>query len=250
RAFLVRPGRRVRSFLVVAPLGVHVVRPLVATGLETLRGRAPRADRFACFAGTAFAATVRVIDRVHGHATNRRTHTAPTHCTGLADLAQAVFFVTDFTDGGTALDVDATDFARTQTHLSVSAFASQQHRRRASRTRHLGALAGDHFDAVDRGTHRDVADRQRVAGADRGFDARDQRGAHFQAPRSDDVAPLAVGVAQRSDVRRTVGVVLEAFHLGRDAVFVATEINDAVVLLVTTATVTDRDVAVVVTART
>ena len=67
----------------------HIVRPLVATGFETLRGRAPRADRFAGFAGTAFAATVRVIHRVHGHATNRRTHTAPTHCTGLADLAQA-----------------------------------------------------------------------------------------------------------------------------------------------------------------
>src|SRR5690606_9259134 len=218
RAFLVRPGRRVRSFLVVAPLGVHVVRPLVATGLETLRGRAPRADRFACFAGTAFAATVRVIDRVHGHATNRRTHTAPTHCTGLADLAQAVFFVTDFTDGGTALDVNATDFARTQTHLSVHTFASQQHRRCTGRTRHLGALARDHFDAVDRGTHGDVTDRQRVARTDRGFDTRHQRGTDFQTARRNDVATLAIGVAQQSNVRRTVRIVFETFDLSGNAV--------------------------------
>src|SRR3546814_19792455 len=94
-----------------------------------------------------------------------------------------------------------------------------------------------------------VADRQRVAGADRGFDARDQRGAYCQAARRDDVATFAVGVAQQSDVRRTVGVVLKAFYLGRDAVLVATEIDDTVVLLVTAATMTDRDVAVVVPAR-
>src|SRR5690606_32512620 len=175
------------------------------------------------------------------------------HVTGVQTCAlpisQAVFFVTDFTDGGTALDMHATDFARTQTHLSVGAFTGQQHRRRASRTRHLGALAGDHFDAVDRGTHRDVADRQGVAGADRGFDARHQRGAHFQAARRDDVATFAVGVAQQSDVRRTVGVVLKALHLGRNAVVVATEVDNAVVLLVATATMTHGDMAVVVTAR-
>src|SRR3546814_6805736 len=73
-----------------------------------------------------------------------------------------------------------------------------------------------------------VADRQRVAGADRGFDARDQRGADCQAARRDDVATFAVGVAQQRDVRRTVGVVLNAFYLGRDAVLVATEIDDTV----------------------
>src|SRR5690606_32167970 len=96
RAFLDLSCHSVRLLLALAPLDDLVVRPLVATGLEPLRGRAPRADRFACLAGTAFAATVRVVHRVHGHATNRRTHTAPTHRTGLADLAQAVFFVTDF----------------------------------------------------------------------------------------------------------------------------------------------------------
>lgn len=209
----------------------------------------PRADRLACFTGTAFAATVRVIDRVHGHATNRRADTAPTHCTGLADLAQAVFFVTDFTDGGAALDVHAAHFTRAQTNLGVRAFAGQQDGGSAGRTDHLSTFAGDHFHAVDGGTHRDVADRQRVAGADRGFDARDQRGAHFQATGSDDVTTFAVGVAQQSDVRRTVRVIFQTLDLCRDAILVATEVDDTVVLLVTTATMTDGDVAVVVTAR-
>src|SRR5690606_15501786 len=105
---------------------------------------------------------VRVIDRVHGHATHGRTHAAPTGGAGLADLTQAVFFVADFADGGAALDVHATHFAGAQTHLGVRAFAGQQDRRRAGRASELGALAGDHLDAVDRRADRDVADRQGV----------------------------------------------------------------------------------------
>ncbi|MCY1519177.1 hypothetical protein D9M68_539220 [compost metagenome] len=193
---------------------------------------------------------MRVIHRVHGNATDRRADTAPTHCTGLAELAQAVFFVTDFTDGGAAFDVHTADFTRAQTHLSVDAFASQQDGGSAGRADHLGTLARDHFDAVNRRTHRDVADRQRVAGTDRGFDARHQRGAHFQTARSDDVTTFAVGVAQQSDVRRTVGVIFQTLDLRRDTVLVATEVDDTVVLLVATATMTDRDVTVVVTAGT
>jgi hypothetical protein len=37
----------------------------------------------------------------------------------------------------------------------------------AGRTRDLRALAGQHLDAMDGRAHRDVADRQRVAGLDR-----------------------------------------------------------------------------------
>lgn len=45
-----------------------------------------------------------------------------------------------------------------------------------------------------------------------------------------------------------VRVVLDAFDLGRDAVLVAHEVDNAVVVLGTTATMADRDVTVVVTA--
>ncbi|MNZ74645.1 hypothetical protein D3C78_930980 [compost metagenome] len=193
---------------------------------------------------------MRVIHRVHGNATDRRADTTPTHCTGLADLAQAVFFVTDFTNGGAAFDVHTADFTRAQTHLSVDAFASQQDGGSAGRTDHLGTLAGQHFDAVNRRTHRDVADRQRVTSADRSIGARQQGSTHFQTTRSDDVTTFAVGVAQQCNVRRTVGVIFQTLDLCRDTVLVATEVDDTVVLLVTTATVADRDVTVVVTART
>src|SRR5262249_41752697 len=72
---------------------------------------------------------------------------------------------------------------------------------------------------------------------------------HLEATRRDDVATLAVGVAQQRDVGGAVRVVLDAFDLRRDAVLVAHEVDHAVVVLVTTALVANRDVAVVVAAR-
>jgi predicted SpoU family rRNA methylase len=59
---------------------------------------------------------------------------------------------------------------------------------------------------------------------------------------------LAVGVAQQRDVRGTVRVVFDTLDLGRNAILVATEVDNTVVLLVTTADVTGGDVTVVVTA--
>ena len=74
---------------------------------------------------TAFTTAVRVINRVHDHTTHRRADTAPTGCAGLTDRTQAVLFITDFADGGTAFDVHTTDFTGTQAQLSIDAFAGQ-----------------------------------------------------------------------------------------------------------------------------
>src|SRR5690606_19369755 len=97
-------------------------------------------------------------------------------------------------------------------------------------------LARKHFDAVNGGAHRNVADGQRVAVADRCSFAREQSRADFQATRSDDVATLAVGIAHECNMRGTVGVVFKALDLGGDSVLVATEVEQAVMLLVTAAT--------------
>ena len=100
---------------------------------------------------------------------------------------------------------------------------------------------------MDRGTHRDVADRQAVAGLDRGFSTVQQLGANLHALRRNDVAAFAVGVAQQRDVSGAVRVVFDPFDAAHDTVLVAPEVHHAVVMLVTTALVTGRDVTVVVT---
>jgi hypothetical protein len=87
--------------------------------------------------------------------------------TSLADLAQAVLFVADFTNRCPAFDVNATDLAGAQTHLRIGAFTSQQLDRRTRRTCNLSALSRHHFDAMNRGTDRNIADRQRVTRLDR-----------------------------------------------------------------------------------
>src|SRR5690606_2718487 len=117
--------------------------------------------------------------------------------------AQAMLAVAHFTDGGAAFDVHPADLAGTQAELGVRTFAGEQLHRSAGRTRDLGTLAGNHLDAVDRRAHRNVADRQGVARLDRRFRAAHQLLADLDAARRDDVAALAVGVAQQRDVRGT-----------------------------------------------
>src|SRR5690606_11576458 len=67
--------------------------------------------------------------------------------------------------------------------------------------------------------------------------------------RSDDVATLAVGILQQSDVCSTVRIVFDTLDSGRNPVLVvATEVDQTIVLLVTTANVASGDTTVVVTA--
>src|SRR4029453_17239547 len=62
----------------------------------------------------------------------------------------------------------------------------------------------------------------------------------LEALRGDDVALLAVEVVQQRDARVAVGVVLDRRDLGRHAVLVATEVDQAVLLLVTATAVARR----------
>jgi hypothetical protein len=92
--------------------------------------------------GTPFAATVRVIDRIHYHATNSRSHAAPAHRTSLADGAEAMLLVPDLTNRRPALHMDAPDFAGTQTQLRINAFARKQLSGRTGGARQLAPLPG------------------------------------------------------------------------------------------------------------
>ena len=222
------------SLTLVTALDDHARRALVAAGAITLSRRAPRAHRIATCSRLAFTTAVRVIDRVHCNATHRRADTAPAVRASLTDLTEAMLFVANFTNRRAAFNVNAADFTGAQADLCVDAFTSQQHRRRTSRTRHLRALARQHFDAVDRRTDRNVADRQRVTSTDRRFGTGHQLLTDGDTLRSNDVTAFAVCVQNQRDVRATVRIVLKTLDLRRDTVLIATEIDDTIVMLVTT----------------
>src|SRR6185437_744485 len=233
----------------VAAADDHRIGPLVAARLVTLRRRAPWRHRVVPSAAAVGAATHRMVDRIHCDGAHRRPDAAPAHGACLADRTQAVLFVADFADRRAAIDVHLANFAGAKAHLRIHAFARQQLHAGAGRTRHLRALARLHLDAVDRRADRNVAQRQRVARLDRRLGARQQLRSLGDATRRDDVAALAVGIQQQRDVGAAVGIVFEPLDLRRDAVLVALEIDDPVMLLVAATLVAHRDVAVVVASR-
>ena len=154
--------------------------------------------------------------------------------------------MTNLTNRGAAVDVNLAHFAGAQTQRCIRAFASGELCRSTGRTGHLAALARLHFDVMNRGTHRDRAQRQRIARLDRRIFAADDLAAGTQAFGREDIAALAVGVFDQRDVRTAVRVVLEALYSTRNTVLVAAKIDNAVTLLVTAALVTNRDPTLVV----
>src|SRR5213078_3253683 len=148
RALLQRTSH-CRSFLLLAARDDHRLRALVVARAVALGERVPRRHRRLALAGAAFAAAVRVVDRVHRDAAHRRADALPALRAGLAVVAQAVLFVRNLADRGAAVDVDLATLARAEPHLRVRAFARQQRARRAGGARDLRALARQHLDAVD-----------------------------------------------------------------------------------------------------
>ena len=96
---------------------------------------------------------------------------------------------------------------------------------------HAAALAGLQLDVVDDGAGRDLAELERVAGADVGAGAGGDRVADLHALRGEDVGLGAVGVVEQRDVGGAVRVVLDRRDLGGHAVLGPLEVDLAVLAL-------------------
>src|SRR5882724_10865422 len=106
---------------------------------------------------------MRMVDRIHRDATDRRSNAAPTLRASLTDRAQAVLFIADFADRRTAVDMHLADLTRAEPQLRIGAFTREQLHAGARRARELRAFARLHLDAMDRRADRNVAQRERVA---------------------------------------------------------------------------------------
>ena len=127
---------------------------------------------------------------------------------------------------------------RGQTQRGELAFLGDQLHGDTGRTGHLAAATGAQLDVVDRGTDRDVAQRQGVARLDVGAVTAADVVADVEALGGQDVGLLAVGVVQQGDAAGAVGVVLDGRDLGGDAVLDALEVDHAVRTLVAATAVT------------
>jgi hypothetical protein len=95
-------------------------------------------------------------------------------------------------------------------------------------------------------TDRDVAQWQAVSSLDWRCRTRLQNITRFDTAGRYDVAALTVSEQQQSNMRCTIWVVLETLYLRGNSIFGALEINDAIVLLMTTTDVTRGDASVVI----
>src|SRR5689334_1423199 len=215
-------------------------------GAVAHRGRAPRRLGRHAGRGLAFATTVRMVARVHHHATHLGplAHVARAPC--LAKVLVLVIEVADLPDGRHASHRDAAHLARWHPDRGIATFLRQQLGGRSGGPDDLTTLAGGQLDVVDRGAERDVRQRQRVAHA--GFRLRPRHDdiADAEAVRQQHVALLTIAVMEQTDPRGAVRVVLDRRDARRHAGLVALEVDAAVVLLLTAAAVADGHAALVV----
>src|SRR5690348_14806659 len=198
--------------------------------------------------GAAFAAAMRMVDRVHRHAAHRGLLAEPAVTAGLADDDVLLVRVGHRADRRPALGAHHAHLARGEAEQRVAGVAADQLDEGAGRARELAALARLHLDVVDDGADRDVAHRHGVARLDVDALARDDLVALLEALRRQDVGQLAVLVAHQRDEAAAVRIVFEAHDLGRHVELAALEVDDAVAPLVAAAAPALRDAAIVVAA--
>src|SRR6185312_137186 len=91
-----------------------------------------------------FAATMRMVYRVHHYAAHRGTNSTPTLRARFTDRLQIVLFVANLADCGAAVYVDLANLAGTQTELRIIALSGQKLHRSTRRPSQLSAFSGHH----------------------------------------------------------------------------------------------------------
>src|SRR5690606_2264693 len=141
----------------------ELVRCLVGTGLLALGRLTPWRNRMTATRGTAFTTTMRVVDRVHGHAAVDGLAAQPTCTTGLAERGVGVILVRHGADRCKAGAMHAALLARLQAKDRPTLVTTDILGISTSRTGNLAALAGLQLDIVHDRTDRHVLERHRVA---------------------------------------------------------------------------------------
>ena len=179
-----------------------------------------------------------MVDRVHGHAANLGAVAKPAVAPGLADGDVLVHHVADLANRGEAGSQHVADFARGQTKQRVLAFLGHQLGVGSGSPAQLSAASGIELDVVQKRSNRNLFKLERIAGFDVRAVASSDHIPDVDPNRRQNVTLFTVGVMQKRNTRATVGVILDREDRGRNAEFVALEVNDAVQALVAAAATT------------
>lgn len=116
--------------------------------------------------GATLTTAMRMVNRVHGGATNERPPAEPASTPRLAEALVLVLEVADLTDGHAALGQHLTELAAGQTKKNILAFLRHDLRVAARAATHLAATTYLQLHIVDEGTERNRGEPQGVARLD------------------------------------------------------------------------------------
>jgi hypothetical protein len=188
--------------------------------------------------GAPFATTMRVIHRVHRNTTNRWPYTTPARRTGLAQLAGTVFFIPNLTYRSAAGYMNSTHFARAQAYLGIISVTRHELSRCPSRASDLPTLTWPHLNVVHHRAHGNTAEWHAITRLYGRLLSGEHRITNGHAFCRENIATFAVNITNQCNVSRTIGVVLQALYLTKYIHFIALEIYQAIVRLVSTTLVT------------
>ncbi|MCY1366046.1 hypothetical protein D9M69_529230 [compost metagenome] len=191
---------------------------------------------------------MRVVNWVHSNTANVWTLAAPDRTTGLTVIDVAVLWVGHCANRSHACTGNQTLFAGVQTQDSHTLVTTNELCICTSRTSNLTALAWLHLHVVDDGTNWHGRKRHCVTWLNVDGLARNDLVAGCQTLRSQNVAQLAVFVADQRDKRGAVWIVFQTFNRCDNVMLATLEVDETVRTLVTAALKANSDTTGVVTA--
>ena len=137
--------------------------------------------------GTTFTTTKGVIDRVHNDTTDGRANTEPARAASRTRGFIHVIDIGNLTDDCEAFFRNVANFATRELDLAELSVLGNQFCTGTGGTGDLGTLARFHFDVVDNGVQRNIAERNSVTHAEFGTFAGIQHVTDLDFGRGDDV---------------------------------------------------------------
>ena len=183
----------------------------------------------------AFSTTVWVIHRIHCHTPYGWPNSTPSRCTGLAQRRQTVLGIANFSDDRLAVRMSLSHLPRPKPNRYIATFLSHELGTATGAANHLSALTRFHLDAVNLGSNGDVPHRHAVARLYRCRIVGDHLVTNRQAFRCDDVPTFAIQVFDQEEVGGPIRIVFQTLDDTRDSDFIPFEIDNPVLLFVTTA---------------
>src|SRR5687768_7489117 len=199
-------------------------------------------------AAFAFAAPVRMVDRIHDDTAYMGTAAEPSGASRLPDIDVLMIKIADLADGRCARRQNPPHFTRLEPHLHIPSVPAHDLCESSRAADQLTASSWLEFDVVNRRPQGHVGERQRIACPHFRIRTRLNDVPDLQTDRRKNVPLLSVLVRHEGDASRTVGIVLERRYLARNAKLVPPEVNLAVKPAMPGSTKADRGPSVVIPA--